>query len=75
MFGAIAAEIGQGCEIHQLLIKLEMEVFFPVTEAVEIGKYADGFFFRERNDRVLVERNDAYAQQHMTVDRDGGLMR
>ena len=33
---------------------------------------ADGFFFRERNDRVLVERNDAYAQQHMTVDRDGG---
>lgn len=53
-----------------------MEVFFPVTEAVEIGKYAAGFFFRERNDRVLVERNDAYAQQHMTVDRDGGgLMR
>lgn len=49
-----------------------MEVFFPVTEAVEIGKYAAGFFFRERNDRVLVERNDAYAQQHMTVDRDGG---
>lgn len=74
MFGAIAADAC--CEqVHQLLIKLEMEVFFPVTEAVEIGKYAAGFFFRERNDRVLVERNDAYAQQHMTVDRDGGLMR